>query len=437
MAITPKPGYIVDPNNPNGVIRADSVPSTTVSNLPVVNPNADYFSKNNQTPATPTTPTPTPTQAPTPSQYYPRMTTEPTPVVAETAEQIQERKIKNAQGLIDNLNKFYDTEIEQQTKINVGRERGTNAISTLTGLAGSTEAEVAIDRTKTANQKEINAINQQRAVAISGILTKISDSAVEEAKQSRLEARQSAQDILAYREKAQTDAVNYLTALSKSSPTLTIEGLKATLTPEEYNYIAKNVGGEAMIKATIFEARPKNTILGTPQLIGGKMVQAYTTPDGKVVYESIDLPEGVVANQDNIKSIEKTDSGIFIINKDGTWSTIKGSGAIKSTTQADKTSNVISQYTAAFTPGVKLADGTPTISPDGFATFTAWKEAIKEAPTKGITRADFIRNFGHLLLLEKDETVSPPVMKIPSEYGLTKVEKRLILGVQSDDEDGA
>ena len=396
-----------------------------------MNKNANYFNQNNATPATPTTPVTTPTTpAAVSTEYYSRVGNEPAPVVAETADQIQERKIAASRAMMDNLNKFYDSEVQSQTVVNEGRSRGNNAISALTGLSGSTEAEVTNEKTNVANKREIDAVNQQRAVAIQGILTKIADSSVEEARQSRLEARQSAEDIQAFRLKAQTDAVDNLTKLSKSGNGTTLEGLKATLPPEQYASIIKNAGGEALAKAILFEARPKATILGTPQLIGGQMVQAYTNPDGSVKYETVPLPPGVLANQDNIKSVEKTDNGIFIINKDGTWSSIKGSGAIKNTpkpTENEQKSNIIAEYTNAFAPGIKLADGTPTVSPDGFATFTAWKEAIKEAPTKKLTRADFIKNFGNLLLIQNG--------KIPDEYGLTTVEKRLILGTEEKPSD--
>lgn len=375
---------------------------------------------------TPTT-SPVPGAVPSPTDYYSRLGKEPAPVVAQTAEEIQAQKQKNAQSLIDSINAKFDSDVTEQTKVNEGRARGTDAISTLTGLAGSTEANVQATKTADVNKKEIDAINNQRAVAIQGILSKISDSAVAEAKTSRDEARQSAQDIMAYREKAATDAVNHLTELSKANSGATLDGLKATLNSDEYNYLVKNAGGEDAVKAILFNNRPKNTILGTPQVFSGQVFQAYTAPDGSVKYESVALPKGI--NPEGIQSIEKTDKGIFIINKDGTWKTIPGS---QTTTQNQKDNNVVSQYTKAFTPGVKMADGTPTLAPDGKATYTGWKEAIKEAPTKGLSRADFIKNFGSLLIT-KQGSHDPTKLIIDPEYNLSPVEQKLILGSQYDD----
>lgn len=373
-----------------------------------------------------------PSTGSTASPYYSRLGPEPTPVVAKTSDQIQEDKLKAAQGLIDNTNKMYDSEIASQTTVNEGRVRGNNAISALTGLSGSTEANVTSDKVNTANQKELDAINQQRAVAIGGILSKISDSAVAEAKQSRDEARQSAQDIQDYRLKAQTDAVSHLTELSKVGSGTTIEGLKSALPPDEYDYLVKNAGGEDAVKAILFNSRPKSTVLGTPQVFGNQMFQAYTAPDGTVKYESVPLPVGV--SPAGIQSIEKTDKGVFIINKDGTWKTIPNSGAnppVKNVTQTEIKNNVIDSYSNAFSPGQQVKiNGKPvdTIDENGYINPQAWVEAIKDAPGNGITRDNFIKTFGNKIYIDENG-------KIDSSYGLTAQEKKLILGTPKASED--
>lgn len=361
---------------------------------------------------------------PSPSEYYSRVGTAPTPVVAQSADDVAQAKLQRAQGLIDNTNKMYDSQVAEQTTQNDSRTRGTDAISTLTGLGGSTEANVAADKTSTLNKSQIDAINNQRAVAIGGILSKINDAAVLEAKQSRDEARQSQQDSEAYRLKAQTDATDHLTQLSKMGSGTTLEGLKNTLSSDEYNYLVKNAGGEDAAQAILFNNRPKSTILGTPQVFGNGVFQAYTAPDGSVKYESVPLPAGV--NPSGIQSIEKTDKGIFIINKDGTWKSIENSGANptqKTVPLAEQKMQVIDSFTNAFSPGqqVKVNGQTiDTIDKNGYANPTAWKEAIKDAPSHGITRADFIKNFGQLIYTEDG--------KIDPSYGLTTVEQRLILG---------
>ncbi len=248
---------------------------------------------------------------------------EPAVVNPQSEDDLITQKTKQAQDQIASLNKYYDTLRDEQMVTNAKNSRSTDSISTLTGLAGSTEAGTAAAATSKANDRALGAVEAERTAKIQSVLSDIRTSAVEEAKQSRLEARQSEQDRIAYREKSQADAVSHLSTLAKAGSGVTLEGLKATLKPEEYNYLVKNAGGEEMVKAILFENRSKNSILGTPQLIGGKMVQAYTKPDGTVTYETIPLPEGV--DPGNIKSIEKTDNGIFIINNDGTYSRVTGS----------------------------------------------------------------------------------------------------------------
>lgn len=249
---------------------------------------------------------------------------EPKVITAESEQQIQKRKLDMAQGVISNLNSYYDSLVGEAKVLGEGNLRKTNAISALTGLSGSDEANSSAKITEGETAKDVGRVNKERNIKISEILTGIQTSAAEEARQQRIEARQSEQDRISYREKAQAKAVENLTLLSKSESGATLKGLKETLSDKEYNSLIANVGGEAMASAILFENRPKNSVLGSPQLIGGKMVQAFTTPDGKVMYENVDLPEGVVP--DNIKSIEKTDNGIFIINNDGTYSKIAGSG---------------------------------------------------------------------------------------------------------------
>lgn len=248
----------------------------------------------------------------------------PALITAKSEDEIQQEKLKQAQGEISALNDYYATLTAESKVLGEKNMRSTDSISVLTGLQGSTEAGEAAKKTGTENKRDLDRIANEKNLAIQTLLGKIKTSAVEAAKQQRLDARQSEQDRISFREKAKAEAVENLTALAKSESGATLEGLQATLSPEEYRHLIENSGGESMAKAILFENRAKSTVLGTPQVMGGQMVQAYTKPDGTVKYEKIDLPEGVVP--DKIEQIIKDDSGIFIINKDGTFSRVTGSG---------------------------------------------------------------------------------------------------------------
>lgn len=267
----------------------------------------------------------------TPSPYYPRYS-EPTTIAApapQSQEEIQATKMKAAQAEIDNLNSYYADLTRQQQTTNEKNDRSTAAISTLTGLAGSTEADAQQKSTSAQGQQALEKVQHEKALAISQILTKIRTDAVTEARQQRLDYNQNVTDSIANRKSQieiqaadKADATNSLSVLAKQG-NATLEGIKATLSPSEYQHLITKAGGEPMAKAILFDSRPKNSIIGTPSIVGSHVVQYFQTPEGKIISENVPLPEGVDAN--GIQSVEKTDNGIFIIKKDGTWTKVTGS----------------------------------------------------------------------------------------------------------------
>jgi len=89
-------------------------------------------------------------------------------------------------------------------------------------------------------------------------------------------------------------------------------------------------------------------------------------------------------------------------------------------TETEKKSAAISKFSAAFVPGAKMADGTPTLDSDNFATPVAFKAALNDASNYGLTRQNFITQFGHLIYNGAGE--------ISDKYGLTPIEKKLVTG---------
>ena len=89
-------------------------------------------------------------------------------------------------------------------------------------------------------------------------------------------------------------------------------------------------------------------------------------------------------------------------------------------TLAERTANAISNFSAAFVPGATMGDGTPVVDANGFVTPIAWKAAIADAPKEGLTRAQFIKEFGNYLYQDNGE--------LAKSYGLTPQEIKLING---------
>jgi hypothetical protein len=95
-----------------------------------------------------------------------------------------------------------------------------------------------------------------------------------------------------------------------------------------------------------------------------------------------------------------------------------GSGGTSTGTAGERLQSTISSYSSVFQAGKALPDGTPIIDQNGFATTTAWKKLIADAVANGVSRADFIKQFGYLLYAEDG---------VPSSnYGLTASELKLV-----------
>lgn len=91
-------------------------------------------------------------------------------------------------------------------------------------------------------------------------------------------------------------------------------------------------------------------------------------------------------------------------------------------TQAERAATALSQFASAFVPGAKMSDGTPTVDENGYITPSAFKAAIADAPAEGITRADFIKQFGSMLYSDPKTGINGRA------YGLTPAEIKLITG---------
>lgn len=239
--------------------------------------------------------TPSSSATGTPSPYYSRYTKgeqtaanylDTTFTPPETETQIVARKEKEAQAQIDNLNRLYDNIYAEQQTINQGRDRSTNAISVLTGLAGSSEANVASNATTNLNQRDNQKIQAERAAAINSVLADIRSSAATEARNQRLDARADAESILKRRTERQGEAVTQLTALSAGG--VTFEGLKQS-DKQSFDYFADLFGGEDALKGAFVLNTPADQILDK-RIEGGKYIIARQNPiTGKITVDTLDL----------------------------------------------------------------------------------------------------------------------------------------------------
>ncbi len=238
---------------------------------------------------------------PTESPYYSRKPPQQTGAEAylsggvfkepQSEEQIQRQKLRSAQAEIDSINNYGKQLIDEQRTQNANRMRETNAVNVLSGLSGSSEANTATAKTAAQGQKDIQRIQSEIEVKVQGILSDIRQSAAEEARAQKEEARLGAQASVEFQAAQKEKANENAKMLAQSGAT--IEGFKKT-DPEAYAHMVRQVGDEATLKAIFTLNRPVDSIVDK-RLEGGKYVIAYQNPlTGKISIETVDtgLPVG-------------------------------------------------------------------------------------------------------------------------------------------------
>ncbi len=257
------------------------------------------------TPATTPSPAATPTTTPEstttgPSQALkdlsialaPKPTTpkrtikEPTIEQPKTAVDFQKDLLKASQGEINQINKYAAQQIEALKPRQEERVRENASVNTLTGLAGSTEANRTTGVTKAVNEKENQLVRAEASAKIGGILTGVKTKALEMAQTAREQFRLDTETAKKERMARLEEAVNNASMLAQSG--VTYEGLQAT-DPEAFKSLAETVGGEQLLKAQFTLNRPQEDILDK-KIEGGKYVIAYRNPlTGETRIESVDL----------------------------------------------------------------------------------------------------------------------------------------------------
>lgn len=89
-------------------------------------------------------------------------------------------------------------------------------------------------------------------------------------------------------------------------------------------------------------------------------------------------------------------------------------------TLEERQAAALAAFGETFSPGVRMADGTPAVDANGFITPVAWKAALSKASAVGLKRSDVISEFGGMIFHTGDV--------IPSSYGISPAEAKLILG---------
>ena len=189
----------------------------------------------------------------------------------------------------------------------VGQERlaQDNAISVLSGLTGSTEAGRTRGATLDKNDKETQAINNERLLKLQSLYTQISQQAIDQAQQQREDATKSANDIVARRAQAQTQTLDTLKSIAAGGLVDYSSFASSPQNAQVYEHALQAVGGsEDALKGLFALNRPKEQLVGTPMRVGDHFVQAYENPlTGKVSYDTVALPFDLPPTYSNFQKI--------------------------------------------------------------------------------------------------------------------------------------
>jgi hypothetical protein len=210
----------------------------------------------------------------------------PTIEQPKTAVNFQKDLLKASQSEINQINKYAAQQIEALKPRQEERVRENASVNTLTGLAGSTEANRTTGITKAVNEKENQLVRAEASAKIGGILTGVKTKALEMAQTARQQFILDTETAKKERIARVEEAVNNASMLAQSG--VTYEGLQAT-DPEAFKSLAETVGGEQLLKAQFTLNRPQEDILDK-KIENGKYVIAYRNPlTGETRIESVDL----------------------------------------------------------------------------------------------------------------------------------------------------
>ena len=237
-------------------------------------------------------------------------------------EEIYAEKTRQAQSRIDALNKYYESVLLDTARENEARSAEQNALSVMAGLAGSSEASQYRMRTENINTQANAKVQAQKNLELQNIYKEIQADAYKQFQDERTNARQSALDVVARNDAQRTRALENISVLA-ANPQFDLDKIKQS-DPRTYDYYVRMAGGEAELKARIFAGRPQNKLIGNPQIFGNMMMQTIQKPDGTIFNEAIPLPAGIDATK--VQSIQKDDTGIYMIMTDGSYKRIAGSG---------------------------------------------------------------------------------------------------------------
>lgn len=350
--ITPKPGYMVDPNNPNGVVRIPDpaqVAMDEVAKKGGAQPGAkvenqgkagyDVFGnpvvRYSETPVTPSSAVSRYTTPTTPNDKISSMFAEggvfgDRSFTGNDEQKIRDEELNRSQAKIDAINASFQRMISETAPDRENRLGRTRALASSTGVLGSPTGDTYEEGARKTNKAELDTYEAERQNQIYTTITGAEDRASERIKMERENVQKNSEAYMNFINESAGAAKTDLSNLSKL-------GVSFDKLSEQEPDVLKKLLDESGISET--EARalfiansPKDTYINKdkPEIVGGKAVffkQVRDPLTGKMTIssDSVDLPDAAV-DPKNVDIVTRED-GIYIINKvpnaDGSYTTTR------------------------------------------------------------------------------------------------------------------
>lgn len=227
------------------------------------------------------------------------------------------------QARIDAINTSFAPRIQREQVEGEGRMSRVAALNFKSGVVGS-----GVDTTRTGEQKGMNdkalqAIEDEKAIAINEAFGWADKLGKERAALLTEQAQTGAEANVKYAQDKVDTAMNALNTFAKSGKITSASDLK-DVDPNTYDTLREVSGmSDAEVDAYLKVNTPEGTYQWNAAQISGNKMMIPKVVDGKVTMESLDLGPDYKADKE-VQTTVKTDDGVYIIYKDGTTSLIGG-----------------------------------------------------------------------------------------------------------------
>lgn len=203
---------------------------------------------------------------------------------------IREQMRQNSQGLIDAIQAEYAGIIADESIAGRKREKRTRGLNVSSNLQGSDFASAEAQKTEDANKKIMDTIKAERAAKIAGVLSGVSQRAMDQFEKQKTEYRQSAEARLGLLEQFKEEALNDVSVLIEGG--LTSDRLKSE-SPETWQQLLEQTGYTDAGLSAYFASQQPEADQVFKEKVGNNMVFGYRDPDtGEIRTEKVPLAEG-------------------------------------------------------------------------------------------------------------------------------------------------